>query len=120
MKLMLSCLAPSHCSASNYLGQKAACTIEHIKLLNYLVDIFVPILTTHSLPDYSKQVKTALKQAVVCLYSQPSNKSPMNMDTEKLLRIVSLVLDCVHVEKRRQVAMDYVTGKTNRTRKLLI
>ena len=117
---MLSCLAPSHCSASNYLGQKAACTIEHIKLLNYLVDIFVPILTTHSLPDYSKQVKTALKQAVVCLYSQPSNKSPMNMDTEKLLRIVSLVLDCVHVEKRRQVAMDYVTGETNRTRKLLI
>eukprot|EP00090_Calanus_glacialis_P013101 TRINITY_DN21726_c0_g1_i3.p1 TRINITY_DN21726_c0_g1~~TRINITY_DN21726_c0_g1_i3.p1 ORF type:complete len:2006 (+),score=827.87 TRINITY_DN21726_c0_g1_i3:94-6111(+) len=148
------------CSAHNYLGQKAACTMEHGKLLNYLVDIFVPILTTYPLPDYSEHVKTALEQAVFCLYAHPSKKSKarnltdhnvsqlgltwpralvlyryvkpaklpehddvktlsINMDTENLLRrIVSLVPDSVHVEKRKQVAMDYLTGKTKKMRKL--
>ena len=43
----------------------------------------------------------------------------INMDTENLLRrIVSLVPDSVHVEKRKQVAMDYLTGKTKKMRKL--
>ena len=134
--------------------------MEHGKLLNYLVDIFVPILTTLPLPDYSEQVKTALEQAVFCLYAHPSKKSKarhltdhnvsqlgltwpralvlyryvvpaklpehddvktlsINMDTENLLRrIVSLVPDSVHVEKRKQVAMDYLTGKTKKMRKL--
>ena len=147
-------------SAHNYLGQKAACTMEHGKLLNYLVDVFVPIMTTYPLPDYSEQIKTALEQAVFCLYAHPSKKSKarhltdhnvsqlgltwpralvifsyvrpvklpehddvktlsINMDVENLLRrIVSLVPDDVQVEKRKQAAMDYLTGKTKKIKKI--
>ena len=32
-------------SAHQYLGQKSCCTMDHGRLLNYMVDIFVPIVT---------------------------------------------------------------------------
>ena len=32
-------------SAHQYLGQKSCCTMDHGRLLNYIVDIFVPIVT---------------------------------------------------------------------------
>jgi len=147
-------------SAHNYLGQKAACTMEHGKLLNFLVDVFVPILTTYPVPDYAEQVKAALEQAVFCLYAHPSKKSKarhltdhnvsqlgltwpralvlynyfkplklpehddvktlsINMDTENLLRrIVALVPDDICVEKRKQISIDFLTGKTNKMKKL--
>jgi hypothetical protein len=37
----LSLLISSHV----YLGQKSCCTMDHGRLLNYIVDIFVPIVT---------------------------------------------------------------------------
>ena len=73
----LSLLITSHV----YLGQKSCCTMDHGKLLNYLVDIFVPVCTSsihslYKLPVYSlEQIKQALDQALFCLYSHPSKKS---------------------------------------------
>ena len=37
----LSLLISSH----TYLGQKSCCTMDHGRLLSYIVDIFVPIVT---------------------------------------------------------------------------
>jgi len=62
------------CSAHDYLGQKSACGLQKGRLLNYIVDVFVPILTATDLPGYSDQLKTNLEQAIYCLYAHPSKK----------------------------------------------
>ena len=62
-------------SAHDYLGQKSCCTSDKGMLLNYIVDIFVPIMTQQHLPKYSDQVKTNLDQALYCLFAHPSKKS---------------------------------------------
>ena len=63
------------CSAHDYLGQKSCCTVEKGMLLNYCLDIFIPIMIQPSLPRYSDQIKTNLDQALYCLYAHPSKKS---------------------------------------------
>ena len=155
-------------SAHIYLGQKSCCTMDHGKLLNYLVDILVPIVTKnpdttlYKLPIYSiEQVRLPLDQALYCLYSHPSKKSsrarhlvdhnisqvglvwdralvlfnyvkPVKMpehddvktlsitaDTDSLLRrIVALIPDNVAIEKRKLIALDFITGKSSKMKKL--
>jgi len=159
----LSLLITSHV----YLGQKSCCTMDHGKLLNYLVDIFVPVCTSsihslYKLPVYSlEQIKQALDQALFCLYSHPSKKSSrarhlvdhnisqvgltweralvlynyvrpaklpehddvktfsITADTDSLLRrIVALIPDTIGIEKRKQISIDFITGKTSKMKKL--
>ena len=154
-------------AAHNYLGQKSCCTMDHGKLLNYLVDIFVPICTfattaLYKLPIYSiEQIKVALDQSLYCLYSHPSKKSskarhltdhnisqvgltwdralvlynyvrPLKLpehddvktlsitaDTDSLLRrIVALIPDNIAIEKRKQISVDFITGKSSKMKKL--
>ena len=58
------------------LGQKAACTVEQGRLLNFMVDTFVPVLQAPGpQPEYAEQVKAGLDQALYCLYAHPSKKS---------------------------------------------
>jgi tetratricopeptide (TPR) repeat protein len=63
------------CSAHDYLGQKSCCTLEQGGLLNYILDIFVPILKGPLLPSYADQLKTNLDQAIFCLFAHPSKKT---------------------------------------------
>ena len=80
------------CSAHDLLGQKSACTMEQGKLLNYIVDVLVPLLTAEQEHPLAEQLCPALEQvipppyypppppysspqAVFCLYAHPTKKS---------------------------------------------
>jgi calcineurin-binding protein cabin-1 len=63
------------CSAHDYLGQKSCCNLEQGRLLNYILDVFIPILKNPVLPPYADQLKTNLDQAVFCLFAHPSKKT---------------------------------------------
>ena len=63
------------CSGHDYLGQKSCCTLDQGRLLNYILDIFVPILKGNSVPSYADQLKTNLDQAIFCLFAHPSKKT---------------------------------------------
>ena len=155
-------------SAHTYLGQKSCCTMDHGRILNYILHVFVPICTSsltdslYNLPVYSvERVKVALDQAIYCLYSHPSKKSsrarhltdhnvsqvgltwrtatviynyvkPLKLpehddvktlsitaDTDSLLRrILALVPESVGVDKRKLIALDFLTGKSRKMKKL--
>jgi len=63
------------CSAHDYLGQKSCCTSNNGRLLTYIVDIFIPLLSGEVLPVYSEQIKSNLEQAIYCLFAHPSKKT---------------------------------------------
>ena len=63
------------CTAHELLGHKSACTLEQGRLLNYIVDVFVPLLTGPYEHPCAEQIKKHLEQAVFCLYAHPSKKS---------------------------------------------
>ena len=63
------------CSAHDYLGQKSCCTNQKGSLLNYTLDVFLPILLNEDKPCYADQIKSNLDQAIYCLFSHPSKKS---------------------------------------------
>jgi len=63
------------CSAHDYLGQKSCCVTSQGRLLNYIIDTFVPLVTSDRRPVYADLLKTNLEQAVYCLFSHPSKKT---------------------------------------------
>lgn len=63
------------CSGHDYLGQRSCCTGDNGRLLNYMVDEFIPVLLDNPKPKYADQLKTNLDQAIYCLYAHPSKKT---------------------------------------------
>merc|ERR1719430_1989117 len=63
------------CTAHECLGLKSTCTLEQGRLLNYIVDVFTPLITGPIEHPCAEHIRMHLDQAIYCLYAHPSKKS---------------------------------------------
>ena len=84
------------CTAHHYLGQKSCCTVEKGMLLNYLVDVFMPLVDRPCL-TYFDQLKTNIDQAIYCLFAHPSKKCRVRHLADHCVSQVALTWDRAQV-----------------------